>query len=87
MQEAEQRRLESAKARALQEAEEIMERLVDVIPQLNAGLSPKELLEQEYMQNMPEKRRKKQPDYFRMSMTFLQERSRNYPKRITALIR
>ena len=54
LQEAEQRRLESAKARALQEAEEIMERLVDVIPQLNAGLSPKELLEQEYMQNMPE---------------------------------
>ena len=32
-----------------------MERLVDVIPRLNAGLSPKELLEQEYMQNMPEK--------------------------------
>ena len=55
LQEAEQRRLESAKARALQEAEEIMERLVDVIPQLNAGLSLKELLEQEYMQNMPEK--------------------------------
>lgn len=55
LQEAEQRRLETAKARALQEAEEIMERLVDVIPQLNAGLSPKELLEQEYMQNMPEK--------------------------------
>ena len=55
LQEAEQRRLESAKARALQEAEEIMERLVDVIPQLSAGLSPKELLEQEYMQNMPEK--------------------------------
>ena len=55
LQEAEQRRLESAKARALQEAEEIMERLVDVIPQLKAGLSPKELLEQEYMQNMPEK--------------------------------
>lgn len=55
LQEAEQRRLESAKARALQEAEEIMKRLVDVIPQLNAGLSPKELLEQEYMQNMPEK--------------------------------
>ena len=55
LQEAEQRRLESAKARALQEAEEIMERLVEVIPQLNAGLSPKELLEQEYMQNMPEK--------------------------------
>ena len=55
LKEAEQLRLESAKARALQEAEEIMERLVDVIPQLNAGLSPKELLEQEYMQNMPEK--------------------------------
>lgn len=55
LQEAQQRKLESAKARALKEAEDIMERLVDVIPQLNAGLSPKELLEQEYLQDMPEK--------------------------------
>lgn len=55
LQEAEQRKLESAKARALQEAEDIMERLADVIPQLNAGLTPKDLLEQEYLQDMPEK--------------------------------
>ena len=58
LQEAQQRKLESAKARALKEAEDIMERLVDVIPQLNAGLSPKELLEQEYLQDMPEKEEK-----------------------------
>lgn len=50
LQEAEQRKFESAKARALQEAEDIMERLVNVIPQLDAGLSPKDLLEQEYLQ-------------------------------------
>jgi hypothetical protein len=49
MAEAEQRKLESAKARALQEAEDIMERLSDVIPQLNAGLTPKDLLEKEYL--------------------------------------
>ena len=34
---AQQRRLESAKARALQEAEELMERLNEIIPKLNAG--------------------------------------------------
>lgn len=49
LQEAEQRKLESAKARALQEAEEIMERLKDIIPQLDAGFTPKELLEKEYL--------------------------------------
>ena len=52
LQEAEQRRLESAKARALQEAGNIMERLNDVIPRLDAGVSPKELLEEEYLQNV-----------------------------------
>ena len=50
LQEAKQRKLESAKARALQEAGDIMERLVDVIPKLDSGLTPKELLEQEYLQ-------------------------------------
>ncbi|MGN0351604.1 MAG: tetratricopeptide repeat protein [Roseburia sp.] len=50
LQEAEQRKLESAKARALQEAGDIMERLVDVIPKLDSGLTPKDLLEQEYLQ-------------------------------------
>lgn len=51
LQDAEQRRLESAKARALQEAGDIMERLNDVIPRLDAGVSPKELLEEEYLLN------------------------------------
>lgn len=49
LQEAELRKLESAKAKALQEAGDIMERLSDVIPQLEAGYSPKDLLEQEYL--------------------------------------
>ncbi len=51
LQEAEQKKLESAKARALQEAGDIMERLNDVIPKLDAGVTPKELLEEEYLQN------------------------------------
>lgn len=51
MQEAEQRKLESAKARALQEAGDIMERLVDIIPKLDSGLTPKDLLEEQYLEN------------------------------------
>ena len=50
--EANQQKLESAKARALQEAGDIMERLNDVIPKLDAGVTPKELLEKEYMQGI-----------------------------------
>lgn len=49
LKEAEQEKLESAKARALQEAGDIMERLNDVIPKLDAGITPKELLEEEYL--------------------------------------
>lgn len=52
LKEAEQQKLESAKARALQEAGDIMERLNDVIPKLDAGVTPKELLEEEYL-NVP----------------------------------
>lgn len=58
LQDAEQRRLKSAKARALQEAGDIMDRLTDVIPKLDAGVTPKELLEEEYLhsvgENLPE---------------------------------
>ncbi|MDD6156998.1 MAG: hypothetical protein PUB52_08270 [Lachnospiraceae bacterium] len=50
LQEAEQRKLESAKARALQEAGDIMDRLNDVIPKLDAGATPKDLLVEEYLQ-------------------------------------
>lgn len=49
LQEAEQRKLESAKAKALAQAGDIMDRLATVIPQLDAGMSPKDLLEQEYL--------------------------------------
>lgn len=49
LKEAEQQKLESAKARALQEAGDIMEKLNDVIPKLDAGVTPKELLEEEYL--------------------------------------
>ena len=49
LQEAEQRKLESAKARALQEAEELLGRLADVIPMLDSGLTPKDLLDQKYL--------------------------------------
>lgn len=53
LQEAEQRKLQSAKARALQEAGDIMERLVDVIPKLDSGLTPKDLLEEQYLGGQP----------------------------------
>ena len=52
LQEAEQKKLESAKARALQEAGDIMERLVDVIPKLDAGITPQELLKEQYLSGM-----------------------------------
>ena len=54
LQEAEQQKLESAKAKELAEAGDIMERLADVIPQLDAGLTSKELLEKEYLGKLPE---------------------------------
>lgn len=52
MEMAEQKKLESAKARALKEAEGIMDRLNDVIPQLEAGKTPRDLMEEEYTRKM-----------------------------------
>lgn len=54
LEEAKQRKLESAKARALQQAGDIMDRLTGVIPKLDAGVTPRELLEEEYLQDQPE---------------------------------
>lgn len=54
LEEANQRKLESAKARALQQAGNIMDRLTGVIPKLDAGVTPRELLEEEYLQDKPE---------------------------------
>lgn len=46
---AQQQKLESAKARALQEAGDIMERLAEVMPKLDAGITPTQLLQEEYL--------------------------------------
>ena len=54
LEEAKQRKLESAKARALQQAGDIMDRLTGGIPKLDAGVTPRELLEEEYLQDHPE---------------------------------
>ncbi len=51
---ADQRKLESAKAAALQEAGDLMDRLNDVIPKLDAGVSPSDLLKEEYLQRQDE---------------------------------
>lgn len=48
LRDAEQRKLESAKARALQQAENLMDRLSDVQPKLDAGMTPRDLFEEEY---------------------------------------
>lgn len=53
LEDAKQRRLESAKARALQEAEEIMGRLADIIPKLDAGVAPKDILQNQYIEGKP----------------------------------
>lgn len=54
MEDAQQRKLESAKRRALQETGDLMERLAAVIPQLDAGVTTKELVEQAYGEVTPE---------------------------------
>ena len=49
---AQQKRLESAKARAMQEAWDLLERLHDIIPKLEAGVSPSELMEAQDLQGV-----------------------------------
>lgn len=49
LQEAEQQKLESAKNIALKEASQIMDRLEEAIPKLDAGVTPTDLLKEEYM--------------------------------------
>ena len=51
MENAKQRKLESAKARAWLEAQELLERLNHIMPELEAGISAQELLKERYMQN------------------------------------
>jgi tetratricopeptide (TPR) repeat protein len=46
---AKKKNLEKAKEKALREANQIMDRLVNISPQLEAGVSPDELLKEEYL--------------------------------------
>lgn len=50
LQRAQQQKLESAKARAMREAEDIMDRLADVIPKLDAGITPMQLMQKKHLQ-------------------------------------
>ncbi len=50
LQDASQQKLEIAKEKALKEANTIMNRLEGVIPKLDAGVAPAELLKEEYLQ-------------------------------------
>lgn len=54
MEDAQQRKLESAKKRALQETGDLMERLAAVLPQLDAGVTTRDLVEQAYGEVTPE---------------------------------
>lgn len=54
LQEAQQLKLESAKNIALMEASQIMDRLEEAMPRLDAGATPTELLKEEYMSKVPE---------------------------------
>jgi tetratricopeptide (TPR) repeat protein len=49
LQDAEKKELEEAKDQALREANQIMDRLEDAMPRLEAGVSPNELLKEKYM--------------------------------------
>ncbi len=48
---AEQKKLEVAKRKALQETQDLLQKLKEVTPILEAGTTPKELLEKEYLSN------------------------------------
>ena len=55
--EARRKELDKAKELALREANQIMDRLVDISPQLEAGVAPEEILKKEYL-----KEDKKEPE-------------------------
>lgn len=54
LEEAKQIELEKTKANAIKHATQIMDRLEDVIPKLDAGVSPTELLKEEYLAEKPQ---------------------------------
>ena len=54
LEEAKQKKFEQTKAKALEEANYIMDRLEDVTPKLDAGMTPQELLKEEILSKEPE---------------------------------
>ena len=64
LQEAEQQKLQSARNLALKEANSIMDRLEDVIPKLDAGVAPAELLKEEYLKGVTEMDYKKPAEWW-----------------------
>lgn len=63
---ANQKKLEVEKTKALQEADDIMKRLSEMIPDLDAGLSPKDILEKKYTENLEELSKKDEDAAARM---------------------
>ena len=62
LQEAQQLKLESAKSIALMEASQIMDRLEEAIPKLDAGATSTELLKEEYMSKVSEQEEEEVPE-------------------------
>lgn len=54
LEDAKQQEFENTKAQALKEATQIMDRLEDAIPRLDAGATPTDLLKQEYLAQEPQ---------------------------------
>ncbi|MCR5098280.1 MAG: hypothetical protein K6B14_04955 [Lachnospiraceae bacterium] len=54
LEEARQKKFEQTKAKALEEANYIMDRLEDVTPKLDAGMTPQELIREEILSKEPE---------------------------------
>lgn len=52
--EAEQMKFEQTKAKAISEATQIMDRLEEASPKLDAGMTPQELMKEEYLSKEPE---------------------------------
>ena len=66
LQDAQQQKLEFAKEKALKEANNIMDRLEGVIPKLDAGVTPTELLKEEYLQEQMGSEQEAEPQQMQM---------------------
>ena len=62
LEEAKQKRFEQTKAKALEEANYIMDRLEDATPKLDAGMSPQDLIKEEILSREPEPEPEPEPE-------------------------